>query len=78
MIQCINCGGVELKNIRAKVSDQFTQREPNGTNKWSEPDYVPVPELPNLTLVDEDYLDFTFCNHCGQIQGSWQHVPMKY
>lgn len=64
---CMQCGGTaKLYRISAKCSDQYHQEHIGGKEYDG---YVP-------DWIGEfgDYVEFTVCRHCGQIQSEdWPH-----
>ena len=65
--QCQGCGGTaRLVRVSAKCSDMFTSEPVNGGK--SHDGYVP-----DWIGADGygDYVNFTVCRHCGQLQGKW-------
>jgi hypothetical protein len=75
-MKCQNCGGkAKLYQISAKCSDQYSHQHLGGNEHDG---YVP-------DWIGEygDYVSFTICRHCGQVQGAWPHTdeslgPYKY
>ena len=62
--KCIRCNGVKkLVSISAKCSDMYSQVTASGKEydgyvpEWIGPDGY------------GDYIQFTICRHCGQVQG---------
>jgi hypothetical protein len=63
-MDCQKCGSKSILEISAKCSDMFYS---NMNGKEYE-GYVP----PNIGLGDDsDYVEFSFCLNCGQIQGTF-------
>ncbi len=63
--KCQRCNGVaKLYSISAKCSDMYSQEHLNKGTEYE--GYVP-------DWIGEygDYVRFTICRHCGQVQGSW-------
>lgn len=66
MDKCQSCGSDKLCAISAKCSDCFSY-----TNLWSGKEYdgyVPFP----LKIGGGDYVRFTYCRDCGQIQEKFE------
>ena len=58
---CFRCGSSELVQVAAKCND-LCRLTRNGKTEW---DYVPD----DLGLGnDPDYVSFTYCRRCGQMQ----------
>lgn len=65
---CQRCNGTKkLYSISAKCLDMYSHHH-EGTNKTYD-GYVP-------DWIGEygDYVRFTICRHCGQVQGSWPEM----
>lgn len=66
--KCQRCDSTKITTISAKCSDRFWYR-----NEWNDVEqdgYVTIKEISQDD--NEDYVDFTFCRKCGQIQGKWE------
>lgn len=63
---CQNCNSEKLTTISGKCSDLFWYR--NEWNGYEHDGYVVLKEIND----GEDYISFTFCRDCGQIQGDWK------
>ena len=66
--KCQRCGSEKVTTISGKCSDMFWFRDE--WNKIEYDGYVKIKEI--CQDGDEDYIDFTFCRKCGQIQGEWE------
>lgn len=68
--KCQRCGGTKkMYQINAKCSDMYSQ-----INLATDKDYDGyVPEW----IGGGDYVEFTVCRHCGQIQGEWPELDKK-
>lgn len=67
MEKCQRCNGTKkLYSISAKCSDLYSHTHIGGN---SYDGYVP-------DWIGEygDYVSFTICRHCGQVQGSWPEL----
>lgn len=63
--KCQNCGGVaRLVQVSAKCSDLF--HSVSGKTHKEYEGYVP-----DWIGSYGDYVEFTVCRHCGQMQGDW-------
>lgn len=68
MSKCQRCGGkAKLYRVSAKCSDLFSQEHIGGKSYSG---YVPEWLAPS----SEDYVEFTACRHCGQLQGEWPEL----
>ena len=68
-MKCIRCNGTaKLYSISAKCSDMYSHV--HGTKEYQ--GYVP-------DWIGEygDYVSFTICRHCGQVQGAWPELDKK-
>ncbi len=64
---CQSCGGqAKLYRISAKCSDLYSHTHLKSGKEYD--GYVP-------DWIGEfgDYVNFTICRHCGQVQGEWPH-----
>jgi hypothetical protein len=69
MEKCQRCGGTKkLYRINAKCSDLYSQDHIGGNSYEG---YVPDWIGPDGY---GDYVSFTVCRHCGQIQGEWPEL----
>lgn len=67
VIKCQRCSGTKkLYSISAKCSDLYSHEHHGGK---SYDGYVP-------DWIGEygDYVQFTICRHCGQVQGEWPEL----
>lgn len=68
MTKCQRCGGTaKLYSISAKCSDMY-----HHTNLKSGKDYEGY--VPDWIGEYGDYVQFTICRHCGQVQGEWPEL----
>ena len=68
-MQCIRCKGTKkLWQVSAKCSDMCNTDHIGGL---SHNGYVPEWLGPNGY---GDYIEFTICRHCGQVQGDWPEL----
>lgn len=67
-MSCQRCGSNRIASVSGKTSDCF-----NGEIDGKDYDgYVPN----DIGLGDGgDYIEFTYCLECGQIQGDWPVYP---
>lgn len=66
-MQCIRCKGTKkLVRISAKCSDRFSSIDANGK--------VYDGYVPDWIGEYGDYVSFTICRHCGQVQGEWPEL----
>lgn len=66
-MQCQRCGGTKkIYHISAKCSDLYSHQHEGGNDYDG---YVP-------DWIGEygDYVQFTICRHCGQVQGDWPEL----
>ena len=63
MKTCFRCGSPRTVFVSGKVDDRIYMSNQNG-----EMDYD---EQKKTMVLNGDYLKFTYCTHCGQIQGGW-------
>lgn len=69
MTKCKQCGGTaKLVEISAKCSDMFFSRNIKSGKEYD--GYVPEWIGPGGY---GDYVQFTICRHCGQVEGQWPH-----
>jgi hypothetical protein len=61
---CQKCGSPSVIRVSAKCSDMFSMRWPKGKEQNG---YVPR----FLNIGGGDYVEFSYCLSCGQIQGKW-------
>ena len=61
---CLKCGGKRIMHVNGKSSDcnSFSY-------KGKDYDYFYVPE--NIGIGGDDYIEFSYCLECGQIQGDF-------
>ena len=64
-MSCQKCGSNEVARVNGKTSDMCTVSGPGALN--GEPDYVPR----GIGIGGGDYIEFSYCLTCGQMQGSW-------
>jgi hypothetical protein len=63
-MKCQRCNGVKkMYAISAKCSDLYSQVHLSTQHDYE--GYVPE------WIGGGDYINFTICRHCGQVQGSW-------
>lgn len=64
MNKCQRCGGENrITHVSAKCSDMYSE-----TTEFKDYDgYVPD----WIGDGTGDYIEFTICRHCGQVQGDW-------
>ena len=60
---CQTCSSENVFKVSAKCDDRCTVRTPNKNYD----DYVPY----HLGIGGGDYIRFSVCANCGQIQGQW-------
>lgn len=73
MKKCKQCGGTaKLVEISAKCSDRFYSRNIKSGKEYD--GYVPEWMGPNGY---GDYVEFTICRHCGQVDGNWPKYDDK-
>lgn len=65
MTQCKRCKENNVHEVTAKCSDLCFIRFPDGQEQS---DYVPN----DLGIGGGDYVEFSFCTKCGQIQGLYK------
>lgn len=71
-MKCQRCkGDAKLYQISAKCSDMYSHNHIGGK---SYDGYVPEWIGPNGY---GDYVEFTICRHCGQVQGDWPELDKK-
>lgn len=68
MSTCQNCQSDKLAQISAKCSDMFFIQVDNEELR----DYVPY----NIGIGGGDYVKFTYCLNCGQIQNLDEKFPV--
>lgn len=70
---CQRCGHRAVASCTGKTSDLFGMKWPGGKEQWG---YVPPHDLIGLREggASSDYVNFSWCLVCGQIQGEW---PVK-
>lgn len=67
--KCQRCQGTaKLYSISAKCSDMYSHTRLNGKG----PDYDGY--VPDWIGEWGDYVQFTICRHCGQVQGDWPEL----
>jgi len=67
-MKCQNCKGqAKLYQVHAKCSDLYTH-----VNVKTGKDYDGY--VPDWIGEYGDYVSFTICRHCGQVQGNWPHT----
>lgn len=68
--RCQRCGCQAVASCTGKTSDLFGMRWPGGKEQSG---YVPPHNLIGLREkgASSDYLNFSWCLVCGQIQGEW-------
>jgi hypothetical protein len=65
MIKCQRCNGqAKLYHISAKCADLYSHEHLNKDTQYK--GYVP-----DWIGRWGDYVEFTICRHCGQVQGEW-------
>lgn len=67
-MECQTCGKERLLHLSAKASDCFSWRI-NGGEDLGKRNFGYL--LHDFGIGGGDYLDFTFCLDCGQIQGKF-------
>ncbi len=65
MVECIRCESTRILSISGKTSDLFDARAMH-TNKIYD-GYV----IRNIGIGGGDYVTFSYCLDCGQIQGNF-------
>ena len=66
-MKCQRCNGTaKLYRVYAKCSDQCSIDHHNGK--------VTDGYVPDWIGEYGDYVSFTVCRHCGQVQGSWPEL----
>jgi hypothetical protein len=66
-MKCQRCSAESVLKVSAKCSDLFWMCWPKGKEQNG---YVPR----FLNIGGGDYVEFSYCAECGQIQGRW---PIK-
>lgn len=70
LVKCQRCkGSAKLYSISAKCSDMYSEQHLGGK---AYDGYVP-----EWIGKWGDYVEFTICRHCGQVQGSWPELDKK-
>jgi hypothetical protein len=64
-MSCQTCKSDQLVRVSGKTSDMCGVDGPGGLNDHS--GYVPE----GIGIGGGDYISFTYCLACGQIQGEW-------
>jgi hypothetical protein len=67
MQTCLKCSSDRVANVDAKSSDMNTIYVSNNWTGELEPGYVPD----DMGIGSGDYLSFSYCLQCGQIQGNF-------
>jgi len=67
---CQSCKADRVISVSAKCSDLFWMRWPKGKEQDG---YVPR----FLGIGGGDYVEFSYCLDCGQIQGKWPVKPFN-
>ena len=67
--KCQRCDSERLTTISAKCRDMCWCRDE--WNGYEHDGYVKIKEIGGEP-DGGDYVDFTFCRDCGQIQGEWK------
>ena len=66
-MNCQRCNGTKkLYQVSAKCSDMYSHRHIGGR------DYEGY--VPDWIGDMGDYVQFTICRHCGQVQGEWPEM----
>lgn len=66
--KCQRCGGkAKMTWVQAKCSDLYDQVNLNTGKEYD--GYVP-----DWIGISGDYVSFTICRHCGQVQGAWPEL----
>jgi hypothetical protein len=63
MLMCQRCKSLRVATVNAKCSDQFDMNI-EGHNHYG---YVPS----DFGIRGGDYINFTYCLDCGQMNGTW-------
>lgn len=67
-MNCIRCKGTtKLYSISAKCSDLYSHIHLHNSKEYH--GYVP-----DWIGKYGDYVEFTICRHCGQVQGDWPEL----
>ena len=64
-MSCQTCNSDQIASVGGKCNDMCTVDGPGALN--GEPDYVPE----NIGIGGGDYIEFSYCLNCGQIQDTW-------
>lgn len=73
MSQCQRCKGTKkLYQVSAKCSDMYSHRHLNGGKDSRDTQYEGY--VPDWIGDMGDYVTFTICRHCGQVQGEWPEM----
>jgi len=73
-MKCQRCGGTsKLYNVQAKCSDRFISQHVGGKEHMG---YVPdwIGGYGKGDDAGGDYVCFTICRGCGQMQGQWPEL----
>jgi len=62
-MNCQSCHSENIFQVNAKCDDRCTVKTPDDTID----DYVPY----NANIGGGDYIKFSVCADCGQMQGTW-------
>jgi hypothetical protein len=68
-MSCNKCGSIRIADVSGKVNDTFHVYLHASDTEQN--DYVSE----SLGVGHGDYVDFTYCLNCGQIQGSFPRPP---